>query len=143
MPQAPGTGMLRPVTSSLRTSNPLKKANSQAKSIPLGCTCPSYLSHSHSPSHARRKPKPWAPSCPCSATAFRHPLGQVPQPQGTAMGSSSRNPSRQAAQSQAAPGERLTTSPNLSASKRRKHEPRPPFQVQAVAWAKQKGRSVR
>lgn len=49
------------------------------------------------------RPEPQGPPHLCSATTFPCDLGQVPEPQGAATGSGSKNPSRQAAQSQAEP----------------------------------------
>lgn len=48
-------------------------------------------------------PELQGPSHLCSATTFPCDLGQVPEPQGAAKGSGSKNPSRQATQSQAEP----------------------------------------
>lgn len=131
--------MLRPVTSSLHTSNLLKKAESQAKSIPLGCVCPSHLSHSHSPPHARSKPKPWGPFVPL----LHHRFLTSPWPSPPAPGHCCGIQSRESPQASGVePGNSRGEADNISKSEHKQAvqaQPCPPSRLQAVAWAKQKG----
>lgn len=154
--------MLSPVPSTRGLPTHLREQTATLKAVlsaPLGCKHPSHLagplpSHSctltapelcpfpshratrvpqavHGP-HTTSKPKPQGPSRLCSATTFPCDLGQVPEPQGAAAGSGSRNPSRQAA--------RNWTPPKHERKRAAQAQPHPPDRLRAAALAQQKGR---